>query len=662
MFLSLRHWILVLGILISFNGFEVWAQGDSGNQDNTPPTPEELDPEDGVASIADRATFKKLSYKGPMRMDAYLSDLEFVKFILTEAGTKNQKLYIMNTRTHQAHPRFMGHIGLRGRGGGRGGPGGRGGFGPPGTVRGAITFFPLVRAPNNEPGLYVYDFQPNDAHPVETLKVVQDILIKKIPILKGKIAYHPLSRSMSRVEKDKAAFKKAGISVYTDKEIYSDIAYLPLNPTTSFGRLRIMKLGEIPQARDIVLYKSLPNELPRVAGIITEVRQTPLSHVNLRAIQDKVPNAYIREAQKNKSIQKLIGKLVHYKVTQDGFQIREATEKEVETHFSKLRPAKPQVPPRNLEEKAIKKLDEISFQDSKTFGVKASNLAAMRKFKYPEGMIPDGYAVPFYFYDSFMKQNGLYKKAQQIISNPKFKQNEQSQLTLLRNLIKQAPVPMWMDEALEKLRKSFPEGTSLRCRSSTNNEDLPGFSGAGLYGSFTHQADEGYLSKSVKQVFASLWNYRAFQEREFYRIDHFKTAMGVLIHPNFSNEKANGVAVTEDVLYQTFGNYYLNTQVAEDLVTNPNQLSVPDEILLAWWAEDGHEVRQYSNRKEQGKLILTKDQLNQLRKALTKTHSRFAKLYKVDPEKPGFAMEVEFKITHEGKLIIKQARPWVFSK
>ena len=42
-----------------------------------------------------------------------------------------------------------------------------------------------------------------------------------------------------------------------------------------------MELDERPTARDVVLYKTLPNEMPRVAGIITEVTKTPLSHVNL---------------------------------------------------------------------------------------------------------------------------------------------------------------------------------------------------------------------------------------------------------------------------------------------------------------------------------------------------------------------------------------------
>ena len=51
-----------------------------------------------------------------------------------------------------------------------------------------------------------------------------------------------------------------------------------------------------PHPRDIVIYEALPNELPRVAGIITTVPQTRLSHVNLRAMQDGVPNAFIRDA------------------------------------------------------------------------------------------------------------------------------------------------------------------------------------------------------------------------------------------------------------------------------------------------------------------------------------------------------------------------------
>ena len=213
--------------------------------------------------------------------------------------------------------------------------------------------------------------------------------------------------------------------------------------------------------------------------------------------------------------------------------------------------------------------------------------------------------------------------------------------------------------ALSELHSVFPEGTSLRCRSSTNNEDLPGFSGAGLYDSYTHHPDEGHLSKSIKQVFASLWNFRAYEARDFYRIDHFTTAMGVLVHPNFADELANGVAVSDDVVYQTVGNYYLNTQVGEDLVTNPEEQSIPEEILMDWWDSNDYRVVKTSNRTADNERILTDAYLRELSRYLAVIHNKFSQLYGPTGRTADFAMEIEFKITSEGKLSIKQARPWV---
>ena len=609
--------------------------------------PEQIAFKDGAATIPDRETFKKLSYQGTeVRIDTQLIGIEFVKFQIENTHTQNPQLYFMNTETHRSHGSFMGAAGL-----------GRG----QGQMRGVLSYRPLSIAPNGEPGVYTFEFNPNDAFPFEEIKLAHDLLVSKMPILRNRLGYCPLWGAIGIYNREKAIYDAAEFPVYFEDDLYANIGYLPLNQAASFGRLRVLATDERPAVRDIVICKVLPNEMPRVAGVITGVRQTPLSHVNLRAIQDKVPNAFIAEAWKNEKIVRLIGKYVYYRVNADGFEIREATLKEVETHFADLRPPKAQKPERDLSVTKILPLDDLKFADASGFGVKTANVATLRTFGFPDGTVPNGFGVPFHFYDAFMKHNGFYDKVEAMLKDPEFLNNQETKTAALKKFrteIKKGEMPVWMMDALSELHGAFAEGTSLRCRSSTNNEDLPGFSGAGLYDSYTHYPNEGHLSKSIKQVFASLWNYRAFEARDFYRIDHFATAMAVLVHPHYANEQANGVAVSDDVVYQTTGNYYLNIQIGEDLVTNPEEQSIPEEILLDWWDSNNYRIVKTSNRTADGGRILTDAYLRELNGYLGMIHNKFSQLYSSASLTKDFAMEIEFKITSDGKISIKQARPW----
>ena len=609
--------------------------------------PDQVAFKDGAATIPDRETFKKLSYQGTeVRIDTQLIGIEFVKFQIERTHTPNPQLYFMNTKTHRSHGSFMGAAGL-----------GRG----QGQMRGVLSYRPLSMSPSDEPGVYTFEFNPNDAFPFEEIKLAHDLLVSKMPTLKNRLGYCPLWGAIGIYRSEKALYDAAEFPVYFEDDLYANIAYLPLNQAASFGRLRVLEANERPTPRDIVICKTLPNEMSRVAGVITGIRQTPLSHVNLRAIQDKVPNAFITEAWEHKAIAPLIGKYVYYKVEADGFEIREATLKEVETHFADLRPPKTQKPKRDLSITKILPLDDIGFADASGFGVKTANVATLRTFGFPGGTVPNGFGIPFYFYDAFMKHNGFYAKIEALLDDPAFQSDYDTRdaaLKRFRTDIKEGEMPEWMMDTLSELQNAFPEGASLRCRSSTNNEDLPGFSGAGLYDSYTHNPDEGHLSKSIKQVFASLWNFRAFEARNFYRIDHFTTAMAVLVHPNFENEMANGVAVTDDVVYQTIGNYYLNTQVGEDLVTNPEDQSIPEEILLDWWDSNSYRVVTTSNLTTDVGRILTDAYLRELNGYLGMIHNKFSQLYGPNAQTKAFAMEIEFKITNNGKILIKQARPW----
>ena len=622
-------------------------RGNEPEMERIPPG--KLDFKDGVASIPGREMFEKLSYQGPeVMVDQHLADWKFVKFQIEDVGKGEPVLYFINTKTHRGHPMFMRQIGIQ-----------RG----DGSMRGVLVYRPLKKSPNGQPGMFTFEYEPNDRYPFERIKLSYEMLTKQMPYLQGKLGYYPMPRARSVYFDEKDLYDAAEFPVVLDEDLESDIGFLPLNTQESYGRLRLIETDELPTSRDIVIYKMLPNEMPRVAGVITAMRQTPLSHVNLRAIQDSVPNAFITGAAENKEITSLIGKFVYYKVTTNGYELREASADEVDKHFAAIRPVKVQTPKRDLSVKEIKPLDKIGFEDSAAFGVKATNLATLHTLDFPDGTVPSGHAVPFHFYDAFMKHNGLYDKARAMLGTESFKENRDEQIKELkafRKLVKSGSMPDWMMGDLAKLQKSFANGQGIRCRSSTNNEDLPDFSGAGLYDSFTHKSDEGHLAKTIKQVFASLWNFRAFEERTFYRIDHFTTAIGVLVHLNFSDELANGVAVTDDILYQTKGNYYLNTQVGENLVTNPDADSIPEELLLDWWRPSDYKVMRKSNQLKDDKLIMTEGQLEQMNRYLGKIHSKFSKLYGTTLEDIKFAMEVEFKITRDGTLSIKQARPWVY--
>ena len=609
---------------------------------------------DGAVAIPGRETFEALSYKGrDVPNHPRLRDLEFVKFYIIGSSADNMGIYFMNTETHRLHPDFGDAIGL---------------WEDPlwgqGYMGGEIIYHPNVVAPDGSLGVYLYQFQPMDAYTFGHVARSYEVLAASMPLLDDNLAYYPMPRrALPLYHRERALYDGSRINVVLREDILPDVPFLPLNVGEGYGFLRLMSLEERPDPRDVAIYETIPNELSRVAGLITTVPQTPLSHVNLRAVQDGVPNAFIRDALDDGGIDDLIGRYVHYSVTADGYSIRAATPAEVEAHFAASRPPGTQTPERDLTVTEITALSDIEFEDWNAFGVKAANVAVLRTLGFPDGTVPDGFAAPFYFYDEFMKHNGFYDDIEEMLEDPDFQSDydtQEKELKKLRKKIKKGETPEWIIAALTEMHSKYPEGQSLRYRSSTNNEDLPGFSGAGLYDSKTQHPDETEedgIAKSLKQVYASLWNFRAFTEREFYRVDHLAAAMGVLVHPNYSDELANGVAVSFDPIRMRYGNYYVNSQLGEDLVTNPDAHSAPEEILLHQGGE--YTVLATSNQMQRGQLLMSDAQMDQLRRHLELVHDEFAKLYGVEGDEP-FAMEIEFKITSDDILSIKQARPWVF--
>ena len=606
-----------------------------------------IDFSDGAISVPDLETFEALSFEVPVS-DVFPTGPLYLKFIMYDMETDNPGVFFIKDSARVHHRDFLESVGIEWDR----------------AIRDVIAYHQDLVAPDGSRGVYSYWLQTyNFLHSFSVQERCYRLLAASMPLLDDNLALYLRNDGLPYSQTNLPLYEDSGINLVFEEDIYAEIDFQALNPGEGYGLLRVREPAERPHPHEIVVYEALPNELPRVAGIITTIPQTPLSHVNLRAVQDGVPNAFIRSALDKTEIADLIGSYVHYTVTEDEWTLRATNPEEVAAHFAAARPSQTQTPERDLTVTEITGLSNIGFNDWNAFGVKAANVAVLRTLGFPDGTVPDGFAVPFYFYDEFMKHNDFYDYINEMLADTDFQTDfdtQESELKKLRKKIKKGETPAWMTEALEEMHSAFPKGTSLRYRSSTNNEDLPGFNGAGLYDSKTQHPDETEedgIAKSLKQVYASLWNFRAFTDREFHRIDHLAAAMGVLVHPNYSDELANGVAVSFDPLYGKNRVYYVNTQLGEDLVTNPDAHSAPEEVLLN--PSGSGTVLTTSNQVPPGQVLLSGDQLYALRQRLEVIHEEFAELYDTEPNER-FAMEIEFKITSENTLSIKQARPWVF--
>jgi pyruvate, water dikinase len=631
-----------------------------------PPAALHLAPGAGALVVEDLSAFDALARRADVPGAAQVRQL---KFLMTGVGESTATLYLVNTAKFDYHYDFYAE-----------------GLGGTLTLEqfNAQTYFRDQRQfvagsvvlhdsyeSGDQKGLFAVEFWPSDPVKADLVAAVVRAAKAALPFAASRIAYHPASDTQERLfEREQEVFEQAGVNVISSRELFKNISYQPMNIESSFGVLRIVDGGaqRPATARDVLLFKGTPpNELSHVAGIITETPQTPLSHINLKAKQNHTPNAFIRGASQDPAIVALIGTLIRYEVAPDAPKLHAAQEAEADAYLAAVRPKTPQSPPRDLTAQQIVALSDVAFSDAERYGVKACNVSELAR-ALPRRYVPEGFAVPFYFYDELMKSNGLYDEVSALLRDAQFQADaavRQQKLEGLQKKIKKARFPQPLAAEITALQAAFHSRfgaeTPIRCRSSSNNEDLKGFNGAGLYDSFTHRPDEGDLEKTVKQVYASLWNFRAFEERDFYRIDHFAAAMGVLVHPNEDDEQANGVAYTKNIVDPSWPGFYVNAQVGESLVTNPGAGQTPDEFLVSRIGESFEYETQYisySSETEGGKHVLSEAHIVELVEAMERVHARFAALYGRSGDM-GFGMDIEFKVRKQGTLQIKQARPIV---
>ncbi|MGK5086139.1 PEP/pyruvate-binding domain-containing protein [Bdellovibrionota bacterium FG-2] len=402
-------------------------------------------------------------------------------------------------------------------------------------------------------------------------------------------------------------------------ELFSRANFLALNLGTSRGRVRAFRNEkEYAQARsslewyDIIVMHRVPDDIPRLSGIINAHHTTPLSHTNVLASGWQVPNCVQIGIFDQIDREGLDGQWVDYIVDANSTGLLlKRIDRPIEVN---TRPAW-SVQRIKLEEPEvlntpIVELDALRMSDRYRYGTKAANLGELRhvldhgsermlgfyRVRRPpranllghlakfldlsEGassellarksweflkdfvQIPRGIALPFAIQQEFLETS---PRIQQAIGKLKMAlelgARETDSICLhLQSLIRGTRFPERLRSHIDAQIANHLSGVScFVVRSSSNAEDLEGFSAAGIYESINHVTTAENVFQSIKEVWASLVSPRSVRLRHEVGISLDDCYMGVIVQEEIPAEMG-GVLVTTNPMNRTgdFRNVYIN--------------------------------------------------------------------------------------------------------
>jgi len=516
------------------------------------------------------------------------------------------------------------------------------------------------------PDVWAYELAPYDTGTVDMIATAMRRLASTA-YFGAMLRFHPTSEAQSA----RAAQLPAGVRVVSTEEITAGLDYQPLNLGETVGQVRLVAAAELATTyvspRELVVLDHVPNDLTAVAGGVTADFQTPLSHVNVLSQQRGTPNMALRDAQSAFSAKS--GKWVKLTVGAFAWSAVEVTPADAEAWWQAHRPAVAVVPTPDFSRTDLLDVDAVGVADISTVGGKAANYGELRKIGGPVRVRP-GLVVPVARYAEFMETNGFATEVAGLLGNSTFQGDGNERRRALADLqtrMRLAPVNADFLASLEaRLNATFPK-MRMKFRSSTNAEDLEHHTGAGLYDSKAGQPGDPArtVADALRTVWASTWNFRAFEERAYAGIDHTRVAMGVLVVPSYQDEAANGVAITAN-LYDPGPEgedaFYVNAQVGETSVVEPDSGVVADQLLY-YFFHNGSPATYlaHSSLIAPGSTVLSRTELFELGQALAAVREHFMSIYTPPASFGSLPMDVEWKLdatNGERHVWLKQARPY----
>ena len=389
---------------------------------------------------------------------------------------------------------------------------------------------------------WTFEFWEGDLIPAEQIQLTYDVI--------NKTFFTPVAFKPNSLRQDEATRTVAGMQRVLQSDIAREQEYQALNIAKGIGRIHIIeKLDEHVEIgfNEILVLDDVPIQLPPVAGIITSQPSTPLSHINLLAKGWGIPNAYIKNAKD--LLKQYDGWWVSFETLRENYTIKRADINQLREYQRRQKERLDVMKPRsNLSETRLLSLDQQRSRSSLAFGGKSANLGEVLNARLPGIVVPSGFTIPFYYYDEFVKRNGLDDKIFGLLNDQKFVHDpayRREKLVQLRQTIEAAEFdPALKQKVLAKVAREYA-GKGLFVRSSSNSEDLPNFSGAGLYTTVPNVRGDQALIDAIRKVWASLWNFEAYEARERANVDHSKIFMAVLLQEGINSE-SSGVMISTD--------------------------------------------------------------------------------------------------------------------
>lgn len=487
----------------------------------------------------------------------------------------------------------------------------------------------------------------------------------------------------------------------------ADIEYEAYNVGEAYGYLRLYTPEQFAQAtvdasfgyQDIVVIEEAPEDIERVvSGMVTGTRQGALSHLAVRSAGRGTPNCFIAEPLANLAAWQ--DQMVRLECGETTYTVEAATVEEASAWWEALRPDPLEICAPNLDTYGLPGLLELATDTAEqragnicTYGAKGSNLGALYQRIDPQYQL-SGFVIPFAYYQDFVDTGTWVVDLGEGPATHTFSETlsawhqdaaflsdaalRRERLDALRAAMQAAPVDPAVVQALgEQIRAVWGGDTTMvRFRSSSNAEDGAGFSGAGLYDSRSvcyaddldgdavgpslcdpNHDDERSVEDGIRRVWASLWKVSAWEERSWYGIDPGLVAMGVLADDRSVDEQANIVAFSGNPSTVGDGRYLVNAQEGELEVVSAEAGVYPEKVLLTLSGGAVSQIDRVSPSSEVDE-VLTDAELEELGAVLFEV----AQLYPIDDEIPAghdLVWDTEWKILSDGRLIIKQIRPFI---